>query len=79
MLLLTLAAALAADPPQLAATFYPWYEWRDGALVSPDPRPLRQQPLAAATCDPTAVAWLAAELDAVAAAGIDTLLVANVP
>jgi hypothetical protein len=76
---LTLAAALAADPPQLAATFYPWYEWRDGALSSPDPRPLRQRPLLPAASDATAVEWLDAELDAAAAAGIDTLLVANVP
>lgn len=77
---LVLCAVLASDPPQLAATFYPWYEWPDRHLGhGADAAPLRHHPLAPEACDPTAVAWLRGELDAAAAAGLDALLVANVP
>ncbi|MBL8840222.1 MAG: hypothetical protein JNL90_01700 [Planctomycetes bacterium] len=64
--------------PLFAATWYGWQQWPDRHLGTPD-APLPRSVVAPSACDPTRVEWHRRELDAAAAAGLDALLLANVP
>lgn len=76
----TAPAAATREPPRLVATWFPWYAWPDRHLgVGDRPLPLRHHPLAPQLADPEAPDWHVRELDDAAAAGIDALLLANVP
>jgi hypothetical protein len=67
--------------PIVAATFYAWYDASTGAhLRSPDGREVLRHHLPdARLVRPDSPEWFAQEIEAAAAAGIDVLLVANVP
>ncbi len=81
LLFATLMPAGESDTPPrplFAATYYTWSRWPDRHLGKADTA-LPLHVTAPAAADPTQAAWHERELDDAAAAGIDALLIANVP